>query len=246
MPPLDLNRNNNNACLTQLQTLVPPSFTHSPLICTTVFSYAGGTDVVKRHLPLWQAHSDFVILVYPEDDPSLVEGVEMVAFGKSNKYGTECLRRQLAGMRYALRHTVGYYVFLEYDAFLLQRPQFRQGIQANVFYTQEHDFNAPRFYHFPWIFDSASLHRFVSTATLEPFEKGFVDRWIAAQTIRMNIPWFDLIAAQEGYSRNTIRLSQEIQDAIALARRGAYAFHGVKRLDVLEQILSAYTKAEQF
>ena len=216
-------------------------FMNSPIICTTVFSYAGGTDIVKRHLPLWQAHSDFVILVYPENSASIVEGVEMVAFGKSTKNGTECLKRQLAGMQYSLRHKADYYVFLEYDAFLLQRPPPRTGIQANVFYTQEIEYHAPRFYHFPWIFDATSLHHFVATATFEPFENGFVDRWVAAQTIRMNIPWFDLTAAHEGYSRNTIRLPEEIRDAVHLARKGAYGFHGIKAPEILKQILRAHT-----
>ncbi len=211
----------------------------TPLICTTVFSYQGGTEIVKRHLPLWQLHSDFVILIYPEDSPSIVEGVEMAAFGKSNKYGGECLNRQLSGMRYALRYAADYYVFLEYDAFLLQRPRQRPGIQANVFYTAESEFHAPRFYHFPWIFDAAALQYFVDRATFEPFEKGFVDRWVAAQTISMDMAWFDLAAAGEGYSRNTIRSSQEIREAVALAKRGAYAFHGIKTPEFLTQILDA-------
>lgn len=211
----------------------------SPRICTTVFSYCGGTEIARRHLPLWQSHSDSVILVYPEDSPSIVEGVEMVAFGKSNKYGTECLSRQLNGMRYALHHQADYYVFLEYDAFLLRRPYLRYGIQANVFYTTECEFHTNRYYHFPWIFDAASLQYFAATATLEPFEKGFVDRWVAAQTVSMNMEWFDLAAAGEGYSRNTIRLPGEIRDAVALAQKGAYAFHGVKTADLFAQIVNA-------
>lgn len=215
-----------------------------PLICTTVFSYQGGTEIVKRHLPLWQLHSDFVILVYPEDSPSVVEGVEMIAFGKSNKYGNECLKRQLNGMRYALHRAADYYVFLEYDAFLLQRPRPRVGIQANVFYSMEYAFHAPRFYHFPWIFDAAALQYFVDRATCEPFEKGFVDRWVAAQTIAMDLAWFDLAAAKEGYSRNTIRSSQEIQEAVGLAKRGAYAFHGIKTPELLNQILAAASTSD--
>lgn len=169
----------------------------------------------------------------------------MVAFGKSNKSGSECLKRQLNGMRYALRHEADYYVFLEYDAFLLRRPRPRPGIQANVFYTMEPEFHAPRFYHFPWIFDAASLRRFVDSATFEPFEKGFVDRWLAAQTGSMDMDWFDLAAAGEGYSRNTIQSSQEIREAVALAKQGAYAFHGVKTPELFRQILNASAQPSQ-
>src|SRR5262249_29692255 len=150
-----------------------------------------------------------VCIVFPENSPSIVPDVDMVAHGVSNKYGRACLDRQLFGMKYSLRYAADYYVFLEYDAFLLRRPQPRAGLQANAFSTQEKDFNSDRFFHFPWIFQADALKTFADKAALEPFEKGFVDRWLACQIDRLQLPVFDLQATGEGFSRNTIQTKEE-------------------------------------
>jgi len=217
-------------------------------VVTTVFSYAGGQEIVDRHLPVWRASSDEVLLVYPEDSPNRADGVHHLATGRSCKYGDECLARQLHGMRHSLEFDGDYYVFLEYDAFLLRRPEPRAGLQANAFKNrargyQGRFYQGPLYFHFPWIFDAASLRLFAEKATLEPREHGFVDRWLQCQVAPLDIPVHDLRRLREGYSRNTIRGWWETRRALWLASRGAYAFHGVKSAELLEGILKAAARS---
>jgi len=209
-----------------------------PEVVTTVFCYAGGAEIIRRHLPVWIEHSDAILLVFPEDSFVSFPDVYLFAHGPSQKYGEHCLDRQLAGMRAALAIDAEQYVFIEYDAVLLDRPRKRPGIQANTFPTREPEFAADHFFHFPWIFDRDSLAQFAASATLEPFEKGFVDRWLAAQVDRIGLNWFDLAAAGEGFSRNTIQTPEEENAALDLVSTGGYAIHGVKSARLLQQLLA--------
>jgi hypothetical protein len=208
-------------------------------VCTTVFSYGGGIDIARRHLPIWTAHSDEVLMVFPEDSPAPLPGTKSVPSGRSNKYGEECLKRQLHGMRESLKAQADYYVFVEYDAFILRRPKPRPGVQANVFRNEHPHLQGPHFYHFPWIIEASALEVLAREATFEPFEKGFVDRWLQCQVVRLGIPVTDLRRPREGYSRNTIMRPREITEAVRLASRGGYAFHGVKDAQLLERIINA-------
>lgn len=208
-------------------------------VCTTVFGYAGGQKIIDRHLPVWKSVSDEVILVYPEDSPNRGKGVRHFPTGRSNKYGEECLKRQLAGMRHSLEVGADYYVFVEYDAFLLARPVARKGIQANVFPNRDPAYQGPGYFHFPWIFDADTLRAFAAGATLEPFERGFVDRWLQGQVSALGIEVHNLRKLREGFSRNTLRTRGQRRFAVELARRGGYALHGVKDAALLHKILAA-------
>ncbi len=209
-------------------------------VCTTAFSYAGGQAVVERHLPLWRASSDEVIVVFPEDSRNVLPGTRTFATGRSNKYGEECLKRQLNGMRHSLDVAADFYVFVEYDAFLLRRPEARVGVQANLFKNRTPELEGSHYGHFPWIFDARSLRTFVDGATFEPFQRGFVDRWMWCQATRMGLPVHDLRALREGFSRNTIRLKKEKAVALRHASRGAYAFHGLKEARLLRKLREKY------
>lgn len=217
-------------------------------VVTAVFGYAGGQEIVDRHLPLWRAVSDEVLLVYPEDSRNHAEGVHHLPTGRSCKYGDECLARQLHGMRHSLEFAGDYYVFLEYDAFLLRRPEPRAGLQANAFRNrargyQGRFYQGPQYFHFPWIFDAASLCEFARHASLEPREHGFVDRWLQCQIAPLGIPVHNLQRLREGYSRNTIRGWWQTRCALWLASRGAYAFHGVKSAELLGRIQNAAARS---
>ncbi len=211
-------------------------------VATTVFSYAGGQAIVDRHLPIWRAHSDEVMVVFPEDSPNRVAGAVSFATGRSNKSGEECLKRQLAGMVKALELRADFYVFVEYDAFLLRRPVERVGLQANLFKNRNPGMAGTHYCHFPWIFDADSLRKTVEGATFAPFQEGFVDRWVWCQADRAGLEFHNLRALREGYSRNTIRLRKEKLVAIRHASRGAYAFHGVKDARTRKQITKAYER----
>jgi hypothetical protein len=206
-------------------------------IATTIFTYGGGQKITKRHLPIWREYSDDILLVFPDNDPCLIPETFMISHEVSNKFGIPCLKRQLFGMKAALRYAADYYVFTEYDGFMLKRPEPRKEIQANVFMEPRGRYQAGYFTHFPWIFPAALLKEFCEKATLEPFEEGFVDRWVAAQLKILGMPVFNLQASGEGYSRNSIESDEEIADLLARVNAGAYAIHGIKDAHLLKRVL---------
>lgn len=212
-------------------------------ITTTVFTFGGGKNITRRHLPIWREHSDDVLLVFPEDDPCVIADTPLISHEISNKFGLPCLRRQLFGMKAALRYAADYYVFTEYDGFMLKRPESRSEIQANVFWDPPGRFHAGYFTHFPWVFPAALLEEFCAKASLEPFEEGFVDRWLAAQLGKLGMPVFNLQESGEGYSRNSIESPEEINEMLAKVKNGAYAFHGIKDAKLLSSVLGASSQS---
>ena len=213
-------------------------------VATTIFTFGGGCGITRRHLPIWREFTDDLLLVFPHDDPCVIEDTDMVAHEVSNKYGMPCLRRQLFGMRHALRFKAECYVFIEYDGFLLRRPEFRPGVQGNLFHDAGGKYASAWFPHFPWIFDSESLRAFLDAATFEPFGRGFVDRWLAGQCDRLKLPIHDLQASGEGFSRNTIQHEDEKLELLRRVQDGAYAIHGVKTSSLLRRVLEAAGRAD--
>ncbi len=206
-------------------------------IITTVFTFGGGRNITRRHLPIWKEYSDDVLLVFPEDDPCVIEDTMMISHEISNKFGRPCLKRQLFGMKAALKYSADYYVFTEYDGFMLKHPKARPEIQANVFHDLPGRFQAGYFTHFPWIFPAVLLQEFCSRASFEPFEEGFVDRWLAAQLKTLGMPVFNLQESGEGHSRNSIESPEEIDQLLTKVKNGAYALHGIKDDQLLQSVL---------
>jgi len=223
-------------------------FKNNMRIATTIFTFGGGREITQRHLPIWRAHTDELLLVFPYDDPCVLPDVDLIAHEVSNKYGMPCLRRQFFGMKAALRYKADYYVFIEYDGFLLRRPEPRDAVQANVFHHKREDggYAASFCPHFPWVFPAAVLERFAAEANFEPFERGFVDRWLAAQMERMGIPFHGFQDSGEGYSRNTIQYDEEKEAVSSCVESGGYAIHGVKTAELLKSILAKAGKLDLF
>lgn len=217
-------------------------------IATTIFTFGGGREITQRHLPIWKAFTDDLLLVFPYDDPCVLPDVDMIAHEVSNKYGMPCLRRQLFGMKESLRYKADFYVFIEYDGFLLRRPEPRDCVQANAFphSTESSKYAAAFCPHFPWVFSAAVLEKFVLTANFEPFERGFVDRWLAAQMERMGIPFHGFLDSGEGYSRNTIQYAEEKEAVLRCVESGGYAIHGVKTSELLKSILTKAGRLDLF
>lgn len=213
-------------------------------VATTIFTFGGGRKITGRHLPVWKKYSDDVLLVSPEDDPCEIPGVDMVFHEISNKFGLPCLKRQFFGMNTALRYEADYYVFTEYDGFMLKRPAPRPSIQANVFVEHGGRYQADYFAHFPWIFPAAVLKEFCAKASLDTFEDGFVDRWLAAQLTKLNLPVHDLQEAGEGYSRNSIESCKEIGELLKKIKGDAYALHGIKDEALFYSVLEAADQVE--
>lgn len=209
-------------------------------VCTTVFGHAEGAKIARRHLPIWQAHTDNLLIISPTDSPLTFDGVACRQHGLSGRDGEDAIRRTLFGFQASLEIEADYYVFAKYDSFLISRPRPRVGLQINAQADQAPgDFSSRWFFHGPWVIDAATMRTLAEQATLEPFEGGYVDRWISAQTFRLNLPTFDLQFAGEGFSRTAISSWWECIRAVSLAASGAYAFHGVKSATLLDAILEA-------
>ena len=102
-------------------------------ITTTVFAHGGAIETAKRHYPIWKNYSDNILIVSPVDDPCILDNADCLTNSKSQHHGCDALKRQLFGLKSALSYDSDYYVFLEYDAIMLQRPQPRPIIQGNLF-----------------------------------------------------------------------------------------------------------------
>ena len=102
-------------------------------ITTTVFAHGGAIETAKRHYPIWKNYSDNILIVSPVDDPCILDNADCLTNSKSQHHGCDALKRQLFGLKSALSYDSYYYVFLEYDAIMLQRPQPRPIIQGNLF-----------------------------------------------------------------------------------------------------------------
>jgi hypothetical protein len=96
------------------------------------------------------------------------------------------------------------------------------------------------------VFPAALLEKFVAEANFEPFERGFVDRWLAAQMERMEIPFHGFQDSGEGYSRNTIQYAEEKEAVLRCVESGGYAIHGVKTPELLKSILAKAGRLDLF
>lgn len=102
-------------------------------VATIVFAHGDAVETVRRHLPIWRASTDELMIVSPKDNPCVISGVDCLTHAPRQHHGRHALSRQLFGMRAALGYGADQYVFLEYDAFMLRRPEPRDQIQGNLF-----------------------------------------------------------------------------------------------------------------
>jgi hypothetical protein len=213
-------------------------------VSTIIFSYSGGIEISKRHFPIWKENTDNLLIISPENSPCILPNTNNILYEKSNQYGMPMLKRQIFGMKKALDFNSDYYVFIEYDGIMLSRPKEREFIQTNTYYDNRRVFSSKYFHHFPWIFPQKILKEFCEKATFEPFEQGFVDRWLACQVDKIGIPFINMQKIKEGFSTNTIKKENE-SELYGLISRGAYAIHGIKNEGILNEILKRrgiYTK----
>ena len=213
-------------------------------VTTIIYSYKGGQEITERHLPIYRENTDNLMIISPTDSPCILPNTDCETYEESNMFGKPMLKRQLFGMKRALDIKSDYYVFIEYDGIMLSRPVERDIIQANTFYDSSMVFSSVYYHHFPWIFPRKVLEEFCERVSLEPFNKGFVDRWLAVQLDIMNMKVFHLLESSEGFSRNTIE-PQDIQQLIKAVSHGAYAIHGIKTeavLDIVKENRKMYLK----
>lgn len=209
-------------------------------VSTIVFAHAGEAALARRHLPLWRAHTDDLLLITPTDAPLALDGVRTIPHGLNVEFGEEALRRVIFGFQTALETPADIHVFLKADSFLISRPRARAGFQTNAHADQSAGEYTTRWsLDFPWIVDAGALRQLADKATLEPFESGHPDRWIAAQLARLELTSTCLQFSNEGFSRAPIRSWWECVRAVSLAAFGAYSFGGVRSTTLGDAILEA-------
>jgi len=224
---------------------------------TAVIAHGDVIQTVFRHLPIWLKYSDNLLIISPQDNPCIINNVDCRVFENRSHFGLSSIKRQLFAMISALDYGSDYYVFLEYDAIMLSQPK-----QRNIFqglWKKGQEINKEtgenikkNWIHYPWIFPHDVLKKFVEEATDQTehssaSELGNImqDIWIYDQLKFLKMDIFNLyqpnplIESSEGFSRNTIELNDEIEQAINCIKNGGYAFHGIKTENVLRKILDA-------
>lgn len=214
-------------------------------ITTTVFAHGGAIETAKRHYPIWKKNSDNISIISPVDNPCILDDVNCLTNSKSQHHGYDSLKRQLFGLKSALSYDSDYYVFLEYDAIMLQRPQPRPIIQGNLF--NEHIFlnrlaepmsQGLCFLHFPWIFPSNVLKFFTESVEVKEDDYPVTDGWMAQKIMDLSLNIHNT-HYKEGYSQNTIE-PKHFNELLTAIQNGAYAFHGIKEQETLDIVMQSF------
>ncbi len=229
-------------------------------VTTTVFAHGDAIETINRHLPIWKAYTDNLLIVSPKDNPCILNEIDCLSIEKKQHNGPHTLSRHLFAMKAALGYNSDVYVFLEYDAIMLRRPELRPITQGNLFHERffnrrdEKSIKQGHCYlHFPWIFPADKLKQFVKYVDLS-VENDTQDRirymhdvWITQKLMKLNMEVHNLLGLTlnapngtgEGFSRNSFDTPELVSDAICAVKNGAYALHGIKTKEVLEKILEA-------
>jgi len=219
-------------------------------ITTVIFAHGDAINTVNVHLPIWKSNTDNLLIVSPNNNACIVNGIDCLTYEGRQHHGPLSLKRQMFAMNAAMLYDSDYYVFLEYDALLLKKPKNRNIIQCNVW--NEHvllqkDQTAMDewkcFLHFPWIFPKKELIEFLKVVTLDENDETPQDVWLAQQIMKHDFKIYNLMGVKtgvwEGYSRNSFDTVELVNNAIQHVQNGAYALHGIKTKDVFDKIISA-------
>jgi hypothetical protein len=216
-------------------------------VTTTVFAHGGAIETAKRHYPIWRKNSDNILIVSSVDDPCILNEVDCLTHGEAQHHGYDSLKRQLFGFKSALSYDSDYYVFLEYDAIMLQRPKPRPIIQGNLFndYIFLNKLTEPMrqglcFLHFPWIFPSNVLKFFTESVEVKKDDYFHQDGWMAQKIMDLNLEIHNTYY-QEAYSQNTIE-PKHFDELSTAIKNGAYAIHGIKEQETLDVVMRSFEK----
>jgi len=223
-------------------------------VTTIIFTYGKAEEVVKRHLPIWKEYTDELMIVSPTNNPCIIENIDCLTHSESQKLGHYSLSRQLFAMKAALGYNSDFYVFLEYDALMLKRPEPRPIIQGNlfnerVFFERQEEWmqKGHCFLHFPWIFPADKLKEFVDRVELDSNDESVQDKWLIQKLMDLNMEVHNLFCSDytapgvsiEGYSQNSLDTPERVSYALNCVKRGAYALHGIKTEKVFNEIIRA-------
>jgi hypothetical protein len=218
---------------------------------TIILAHGDALETIDRHFPIWKQNTDKLVFVSPNDNPCVIDGFDCFTYEGRQHHGQLALKRQMFSFNIALMYESDYYVFMEYDAIMLKRPEPYSVFQGNIFnqrvITQKQKEWLDKgacFIHFPWIFPKDVLKEFVEKATIDPNDNVAHDIWLARKCVELDIKVHNMLAfcdgTGEGFSQNTFDTPERIDAAVKAVKNGAYALHGIKTKEVLDKILQAH------
>jgi len=227
-------------------------------VTTVVFAHGAEIDTVKRHIKIWAKFSDNILIVSPSNDRCFVDGATCITYQEVKIADPLSIERQLFGLKVALLYESDYYVFQKYNSIMLSRPYSRQMVQGNLFneniFISKNTNSTDCFLHFPWVFPSDILKRFIREVKIQEEDKDYNDVWMAKKLMSLDIPVFNLMQqtklnntlylTSEGFSRNSLEKEEILNEACKLASTSTYAFHGIKTQKTLTKILESTNKTE--
>ncbi len=213
---------------------------------TVVMTHSEAISVVKRHLKYWEQTSDEIIFISPIDsqmtEDGKVEGYLEILIGRAEHHGEISAQRIEQIFEYLLDKDYDYIILTEYDAFYTKIPDSilpdDKSITA-IKYNQNKPikFKGKFYLHYPIIFTKESLRKtYEQLKNVTTNDRHYSDRFIGMAVQLANLYVVDLLKLKKGYSKNTIRPEhyREFRQAI---REGAIAFHGIKSIECLENII---------
>jgi len=211
-----------------------------------VLAHGGAVETVKRHLPIWQANHDQVIVCSPADDPIQLPTIWGFVNGRSSKYAADTNLRAREAMRLATvlqPHTL---TVCEYDALLWHWPTAHiatmqpDSVMGSVFQSADPKFKGKFYIHSPIIFGPQAIAKVTEAMEKLPdgAEGGFGDRYFGLAVETAGIPVIDGHAHGLSYSQNHIE-AKHLADARRTIGAGAVFTHGVKDAAVLRVLADA-------
>jgi hypothetical protein len=211
-------------------------------VLLAIQSYPGANETVARHWPYYlQAQADEIIGIgtingacrFPNEVRTYQIGID------SYVNGDHLPRRLVNTIEVCLQHAKHHIIAIaEYDTvFFRPIPRDLDGVYAHLAGGQLPGRKATRFFHGPWIFDRDSaevIMRFGNEMLADgDIECGSPDVFFGRMADRFG---FSVKSAFLEYSRNSLDIPHQLEEARQAYRAGAVCIHGVKTEDQLQAL----------
>lgn len=218
-----------------------------------VLAHGKVADVVKRHLPVWEAHGGPVVFFTPVDDP-LPEWPGLIQYsrGKSKAYSADTNLRCKAAFSFAAMSRARFVLVCEYDSVVFNdvpekyipvatNPRSTAGIvAASKFNNTDPKFKGNFYLHFPQLYSMIGVQAMCGAMDGLPIdsEHGFTDRYIGLAAERAGLELLDLNPTGFVYTQNEIDTAK-LPEALAAYAKGARWSHGIKTAEVFQALRKA-------
>lgn len=233
-----------------------------------VMCHSQSQDILDRHLPLYDANGEHIVLFCPADAVVNPRGHCVWAYGTRSHHDSMANRRFKELINMLAWTTFDRFVIFEADALCLTPaiPFFfewsgdpkgsivravkdftKPYLCGNVFHdnTPGKKFDGSTFIHPPLIFTRDGLMIIADHLNMmrDDCEQGFWDRMLGLACENAGIEPMDFMAKGLGFARNTVGIRDE-QCAYQAAADGAVMFHGIKSYSALEAITQGHAQAK--